>query len=456
MTDDSQGAAADWQALVDWQGRAERTQRLLADPPEVEVGMSPSDVVWEDGKLRLLHYRPIATEVHETPILIVYALVNRPYILDLQPGRSVVEKLLEAGFSVYLIDWGSPTRVDRYLTLDDYVNGYILDCVDVVRREQGVPQVSILGYCMGGTLSVMFTALHPERVRNLILMAAPLDFGADDGILSRWAERQYFDVDKLVDTIGNVPGEFLNNAYSQLNPIGNNIIKFAGLIDKIDDPGFVEMFLRMERWANDGIPHAGEAFREFIIQGYQDNLLVKGKYMVGGQRIDLDQLRMPLLNIVGTKDHLVPPSSGRGFTELIPAEDTQLITNPSGHIGLSVSSRSHRELWPQVIAWLGERSHGEPLDRSSQKTSKKTAQASKRASKKAPKKTRPARRERSPAADGESLLRIPGIGPKTVRNIATIGILSSDELAKADPIEVARAAKVSNDKAKAWIAAART
>jgi len=336
--------------------RAVKALKLLSAPPNVEVATTPKKIEYDDGKMQLLHYKTQRSKPNKVPLLVIYALVNKPYILDLQPDRSVIRKLLKEGFDIYQIDWGIPTEADKYTTLDDYINWYINDVVEFICYKHGLDSISILGYCMGGTLSVMFTALHPEKVKNLILMAAPLDFEADRGLLKHWAQKEYFNVDKLVDTIGNVPGDFLNGGFLFLDPVGNLYSKYLKFIEKVNDQEFIEMFFRMERWIYDGIPVAGEAYREFIKKCYQRNLLVKSQLKLDRQKIDLKNITMPLLSIIAEHDTLVPPESSMSFNKLVSSKDTKLISIPTGHIGLSVSSKAHKELWPKVAEWLRARS----------------------------------------------------------------------------------------------------
>ncbi len=356
VADERENSKARMKESQDRQHRILKAAELLLNPPKVEVGTAPSEVVYQDGKMRLLHYIPSVDKPHKVPLLIIYALINKPYILDLQPDRSVIRGLLKEGFDVYMIDWGIPSEVDKFLTLDDYINWYTNDAVDFVRERHGLDSISILGYCMGGTLSVMFTALHPEKVKNLILMAAPLDFEADQGLLKLWAKKEYFDPDKLVDTIGNVPGEFLNFGFLLLDPVNNLYSKYLKFIDRVDDEEFVKMFFRMEKWINDGIPVAGEAYRQFIKDCYQHNLLVKNELKLNGFIIDLNKITMPLLSLVAQYDHLVPPESSMSFNDLVPSKDKEMMVFPTGHIGLSVSSATRARLWPKVAKWLGERS----------------------------------------------------------------------------------------------------
>ncbi|HVL47899.1 MAG TPA: class III poly(R)-hydroxyalkanoic acid synthase subunit PhaC [Candidatus Thermoplasmatota archaeon] len=344
---------------VDVVNRGAKAMQLYLNPPRVEVGETPADVVWKENKVRVLRYRPLAERRHKTPIVIVYALVNRPTILDLQPDRSVVHRLLEGGHDVYLIDWGSPTPLDRHLTLDDYVNRYIHNAVRAACREAGTEDASILGYCMGGAMAVMYASFRPERVRALALMAAPLDFSKDPSLLKQWAAEEHFDVDTLTDALGNIPPEFLNGGFSMLKPFENTMGKLISLYQIADDPKAVENYFRMEKWLAEGPDLPGETYRQYIKDLYQRNRLAEGTMEIGGRRVALEALDMPVCTITGLGDHLVPAISTEAFVERLPnATDKTKFEAPSGHIGLSVSSRSHRDLWPRVVEWFAR--HAEP------------------------------------------------------------------------------------------------
>jgi poly[(R)-3-hydroxyalkanoate] polymerase subunit PhaC len=304
--------------------------------------------------MRLLHYTPMTEKTYPTPLLIVFALLNRYYIMDIQPDKSIIRNLLQQGFDIYTVDWAEPTRAQRFVGLDEYVNDYIGGAVNFIRKEAGVDAISLQGYCMGGSLSVMYTALHPETVRNLIIQAAPIDFNVDSGLLNLWVRD--IDVDKLVDTYGNVPGDLLNVGFMMRNPFELMFDKYVSLMDHASDRKFVEDFYRMEHWIYDNPSCAGEVFREFVKYGYQQNLLVKGKLKVGNERVNLKQITQPLLNIVAEKDDLVPPEMSIPLNDLVSSKDKTLFKHPSGHIGLSVSSRALQELWPKVGKWLAKRS----------------------------------------------------------------------------------------------------
>ncbi|WP_049920932.1 class III poly(R)-hydroxyalkanoic acid synthase subunit PhaC [Halopiger djelfimassiliensis] len=345
-----------------WEEAAELAEKSRVAPgrtetvQNIEVGQTPSEIVYEENKLELLHYESQTEEQHDVPILIVYALINKPYILDLQPDRSVVRTLLEAGFDVYLIDWGEPSKLDRSLGLDDYVNRYIDNCVDVVRERSGQDEINVLGYCMGGTKSAMYAALYPEKVRNLGLMAAGLCFAGEGGVLELWGAEDYYDPEAVTETFDNVPAEFLDIGFALMDPVANNVTKYVRFYDNVEDEDFVENFARMERWLDEGIDVAGKAYEEFIRDIYQENKLYNNELELGGERVDLSNIDMPVLQIVAEYDHLIPPGASKPFNDVIASDDTEVMEFPTGHIGMSVSSRSHDELWPDVCEWFEERS----------------------------------------------------------------------------------------------------
>ena len=323
---------------------------------DVEVGQTPSEVVYSENKLDLLHYEPRTDEQRDVPILVVYALINRPYILDLQPDRSVVRHLLDDGFDVYLIQWGEPSILDRSLTLDDYVNRYIDNCVDVVCERSGVDAISLLGYCMGGTMSAMYAALHPEKVRNLAMMAAGLCFEDTGGVLELWGSGDHFDPGAVIETFGNVPADFLAAGFAMLDPVQNYVTKYARLYDNVEDEDFVENFARMERWLNQGVDVAGEAYVEFLEKTYRDNQLMANELHLDGEHVDVGTLEMPILQIVAEYDHLMPPPASLPFNDVVPSDDVCVVESPTGHIGMSVSTKAHEQVWPEVSEWFAARS----------------------------------------------------------------------------------------------------
>ncbi len=330
------------------------TLRAAAD---VTFGCSAKDLVYSDGKLKLYRYQALAERVAGPPLLIVYALVNRPYMMDLQPDRSVIRRLLELGIDIYLIDWGDPDGADRYVDLNDYINRYIDGCVSHILKTHAIPALNVLGVCQGGTFSLCYTALKPERVRNLITMVTPVDFHTDENLLSKWARG--LDIDKLVDSHGVVPGDVLNAAFVALMPFRLLQQKYVNFLDIAEDQSQVDNFMRMEKWIFDSPAQAGEAFRQFVRWCFQENRLMKGTLEIGAQRIDLKRITQPILNIYGKLDHLVPPSASTPLEGMTSSQDYSALPMNVGHIGMYVSGRAQKEL-PQAIAyWLGKRKGAE-------------------------------------------------------------------------------------------------
>lgn len=338
---------------------------LLLESSEISIATTPAELVYKEDNMTLMHYIPAVKKPHPVPILIVYALVNRYYILDLQSEKSIVRKLLDAGFDVYIIDWGYPSGSDRYLTLHDYIEGYLENAVEKVRELSGIGEITLFGVCQGGTLSAMYASLHPEKVKNLVTVVTPIDFDTDEGLLHLWARG--IDVDKMVDYYGIIPGDLLNMAFLLTDPIRVLIDKYVGLFERLDCDGddekcrrmneeTVRDFLRMEKWIYDSPGQAGEAYRQFIKECYQENLLIKNRMKIGGKSINLKNITMPLLNVMAKYDHLVPNSASKPLSGAVGSKDTKTLIFPTGHIGIFVGSKSQNEVCPQITEWLAPRS----------------------------------------------------------------------------------------------------
>ena len=326
---------------------------------ELVIGPTPKEAVYQEDNLILYRYRSINDQPHRVPVLIVYALVNRPYMVDLQENRSLVRNLLAEGIDVYLIDWGYPQRGDRWLTIDDHVNGYIDNCVDYLRHEHGLEAINLLSICQGGTLSMCYSALHPEKVKNLITMVAPVDFHVGGGMLNVWSGcahgSESMDVDAMVDAMGNIPGDFMNFGYLMLKPFQLNVEKYIGMADILDDEAKLINFLRMEKWIFDSPDQPGETFRQFIKDFYQGNKLIKGEVEIGGSVVNLKNITMPVLNLYAEQDHLVPPESSIALKDYVGTDDYTVLSFPVGHIGMYVSGKVQKTLPPTIANWLKER-----------------------------------------------------------------------------------------------------
>jgi polyhydroxyalkanoate synthase subunit PhaC len=324
---------------------------------DIQIGATPKQEVYREDKLVLYRYEPVAQKPLSPPVLIIYALVNRPYMVDLQPDRSIVQNFLKLGVDVYLIDWGYPGPTERWVTLDDYINGYIDNCIEAICRQNGIDQVNVLGICQGGTFSLCYTALHPEKVKNLITMVTPVDFhvtgAAGCGLLNSWV--QGMSPDAMVETFGNVPGDFMNYGYLMLRPFALTIGKYIDLPEIAGDETKLLNFLRMEKWIFDSPDQAGEAWRQFVKDFYQENKLIKGEVEIGGRRVDLEKITMPVLNLYAAQDHLVPPSSTLALETFVGSKDYTVHSFPTGHIGMYVSSKVQKDLPPLIANWLKAR-----------------------------------------------------------------------------------------------------
>lgn len=333
--------------------RVQKASEVLLDDLETRLAQTPYDVIYEEDRVKLKHYRARKKCEYNTPLLVVYALINRETMLDLQPGRSVVERFLDAGIDLYMIDWGYPTRKDRFLGFDDHVNGYMDNIVDVIRETCGVPKVNLMGICMGGAFCVMYSALHPDKVKNLVTTVTPTNFDTNKGLLHLWMK--HVDVDAVVNTYGNLSGDIMNFGFLLLNPARLMIDKYVGFMEHMDNKKFVENFIRMEKWIFDSPDLPGEVFREFIKECYQGNKLIKSELEIGGERVDLKNITMPVLNFYGKFDHLVPPEACDQLTQNVGSDDTEDICLKTGHIGIYVSSKCQEAFAPKIASWLKER-----------------------------------------------------------------------------------------------------
>jgi polyhydroxyalkanoate synthase len=345
---------------------AQKASEVLLGPLETDLATTPYEVVYEEDRVTLKHYMPEKV-THKLPLLVVYALINRETMLDLQPGRSVVQTFLDQGIEVYMIDWGYPTRKDRYTTIDDHVNGYMDNIVDFIRHQHGLPQINLMGICMGGAFSVMYSALHPEKIKNLVTTVTPTNFDTDTGLLHIWMKNTR--ALEMGDVYGNMPGDVMNLGFLLLNPARLILDKYVGFFEHMDNKDFVENFVRMEKWIFDSPDVPAATFRQFIEDCYKKNLLIQGKLELGGRRVDLKKITMPLLNIYGKYDHLVPPAACELLTREVGSKDTEDICLNTGHIGIYVSSKYQAEFAPKISSWLKEREGGGKMAARRKKTS---------------------------------------------------------------------------------------
>jgi polyhydroxyalkanoate synthase len=319
------------------------------------VGLTPKTSIWSRGTLKLYHYHPQADEVFRVPLVLVMSLVSKPYILDLAPGQSLVEFLVKRGFDVYMIDWGVPRPEDSRLRLEDYVLDFLPECLDKVARDSGEAEASIVGYCMGGLLAAMYAALYTDGpLRNLVCFTTPIDFDGM-GLFKRWTDPRHFDVDRIVDTLGNVPPELLYASFNLLRPVSRAVGRVQ-LWDNLWNDRFVESYRRFDRWAADQIPFPGECFRQTTKELQQANKLLKREFLLGGRLVDLAAIEVPLLHVVAEHDHIVPYEASRALVPMAGSADKTEVMLKGGHVSLVAGANAVHRLWPRIETWLAERS----------------------------------------------------------------------------------------------------
>ncbi|RLI81352.1 class III poly(R)-hydroxyalkanoic acid synthase subunit PhaC [Archaeoglobales archaeon] len=322
--------------------------------PAIDVGITPKTEIYSDDGVKLYRYNPVKEKLYRTPLVIVYALINKPYILDLTPERSVIRKFLNAGFDVYLIKWGDATIADQF-SLNEYVDIFLYDFIDEVRNHAGVNKVSILGYCMGGGLTAMYSALYPENVKNLIFLASTLYFDKTVGGMVKLSDRRFFNPENVVAPFGYVPARFLAERFKMLRPLDNYFTKYINLFLNAENEKLIDDFFRMERWIHDGVNVAAGAYVRYVEEMYQNNALCEGKLFINGKKVDPKNIKMPVAAVVGKRDHLAPAEQTIKFLEFVGSKDKKIFEADAGHVGLVVSRRAMK-LWEEVAEWLGKRS----------------------------------------------------------------------------------------------------
>jgi polyhydroxyalkanoate synthase len=336
--------------------RVIKATQVLTTEAKPEVGPTAKEVVWTRNKAKLYRYTSEQPKIHKIPLLMIYALINKPYILDLTKGGSLIEYLVNQGFDVYLLDWGTPGYEDRNMKLDDYIMDYIPRAVKKVMKKSNVDEVSILGYCMGGTLTSVFAALHPELpIRNLIFMTSPFDF-ENSGAYGEMLDERYFDIDKLVETLGVIPPEMIDFGNKMIKPMANFYGPYVSLVDRADNEKFVKSFKLLQKWLNDGIPFPGEAYRQWIRDFYQKNKLIKGELVIRGQKVNLENITANVLNLAGQNDLIAQPHQVEALMNAISSKDKQFKNLPVGHTSITFGSQATKITYPTIGDWLAERS----------------------------------------------------------------------------------------------------
>ena len=320
--------------------------------------MTPYEVVYEGGKVKLRHYAAQGKKSHRTPLVFVYALIKRPLVLDMYPGRSVMANLTRQGFDVYMVEWIPPARADSWRGFDAYVNQDLANAVRAVQSFTGASKINLLGYCFGGLLTVLYAALHPEDIKNLITLTTPFDTAVDENPLFNLEEQSSAAQTvkpELRSVYGNSARPGSSGGCSPRPPSCIRLIdKYVGLYRNKEKEDYVEFFDLFERWMAGDVPLAGRIFRE-VTRDFQNNLLKKGEFNVGSERVELGNIVCPLLNAIGEFDDVVFPASSLPLIDFVGSEDKRNLTFSAGHVGMIVSGAAQKQFWPQVGAWLEER-----------------------------------------------------------------------------------------------------
>ncbi|GEC52147.1 polyhydroxyalkanoate synthase [Bradyrhizobium japonicum] len=319
------------------------------------LGSTPKDVLYSRGTMNLYHYRPLASEVYRVPVLIVMATTNRGYILDLVPGQSFIEFLLKRGFDVYMLDWTAPKPEEKSLRMEDYVLDFIPESVRRVQQDSGEKDVSVIGYCFGGVLSLLYGSIFNDGpMKNLICFTTPIDF-REMKLFSNFADRRYFDVDRLIDSTGNMPPELILQSFDMLRPAAR-VVGQIQLWDNIWNDEFVKSYRMFDRWATDTLPLAGEYFRAITKDLMWDNKLYNDTMTVGGREAKLADIKVPILHAVAEHDHIVPYDAAKHLITKIGSADKEEVMLKGGHVSLVAGANAIKRLWPKLDSWLGKRS----------------------------------------------------------------------------------------------------
>ncbi len=335
--------------------RVRRGADILLSGDEPVVGATPKDVIHSRGTLRLYRFRPATDEVYRVPVIFVMSLISRTYIVDLTPGQSLVEFLLNQGFDVYQIDWGEPRPGDERLRLEDYVLDFIPDCLEKVRQETGEQDASLVGYCMGGQFSVMYAGLFPEApIANIVCIATPANM-AGMGLFRQWMDPRWFDVDRVVDAFGNVPPDFIFRSFEMLRPL-DRWVGYVRLWDNLWDEAYVQNYRVLNKWVHEQIPFPGETFRQMTRDLMWANKLMTGELELASRRVEPQKIRAPFLHVMAEHDHIAPIDATRPLSSLIGSDDKNDIVLKGGHVSLIAGPRAVLRLWPALSQWLAVRS----------------------------------------------------------------------------------------------------
>ncbi len=320
---------------------------------DIKYEYNPRELVFQNDKVKLYHYKAKTEKLDPVPLLVVFATVNRPEILDLFPDNSFIGRLLQNGMDVYLLDWGYPDAEDKHISLNDYISRYLHHCVENIIERSQQPKINLLGICQGGLICICYSILF-GTIKNLVLVTAPIDFQTRENVIGQIFKN--LDVDALVDIAGNVSGDWLTNFFISLRPFELVGKKYLRFIDNLSDREKTDRFLRVEKWLYDAPDQTGASFKELITQFYQQNKLIKGEYYSNGKRVNLANLTIPVLNVMARDDEIIPVSASRCLKKYAGSHDYTQKIFPSGHIGIYISDKVGKSMPAFIAGWLKKRS----------------------------------------------------------------------------------------------------
>ncbi len=349
----------DWEFLVSETNKNISRWHNYLDMMEGEYankkGVTPYEVVYQKNRFRIIRYISDAPKRFKTPLLFVYALINRYYILDLTEDKSFVRFLLDKGFDVYMVDWGVPSKVEGKNSMGDYLDRYLDRGIDKVLELTGESELSVCGYCLGAMMSLLYTASYPEKVKNLILLTPPVDFD-DDGVLTKMTQPKYFDVDRIVNHFGNIiPSEFIQTGFDFKNALGNMMTPISNW-NIFWNKKALKDFFPMHHWVNDNVPIGAEFWREYIKKFYMENSFMKNNVSINGRKLDFKKITCPVLAIAADRDDIVTLKCAEGSMKIVGSQDKHFMVKKGGHIGVMTGSMAKNEVWPDFFYWLSKRS----------------------------------------------------------------------------------------------------
>jgi polyhydroxyalkanoate synthase subunit PhaC len=319
----------------------------------VRVGPTPKETVWSRGKVELWRYNADAAS-YRPPILLVPSVVSRNYVFDLHRGNSFVERLLESGFAVYIIEWGVAGAEESSNTFETYVDELLPELTRAACEDAGEDAVTMLGYCFAGLLTMLYVAGHPDApVRNLVTLAPPIDY-APSSAMTKIFQAGRLEPEDILDEDGNVPGDVVREAFAMRKPT-SDLVTYAALWDNLWKDDYVEGHQAMAQFIREQVPLPGALLRQIVGKLIRANEAATGSFELGGRRVDLSDVKCPLLVVMAERDELVPAESTQILRDFMGPNMEELSLS-AGHVGLITGRKAATVTIPHIIGWIAEHS----------------------------------------------------------------------------------------------------